>query len=307
MQSERAVLDSQRVSTLRLSSLAQGSLITSTAKRRANGELKLGQSFAGKAAINLHNGDWSMLKVPLLIQAQADYLAQRARSLPPELAPRLVLQHFHVLEVTAIDSVFYDPASQTLCASAIDTSGAGWRLAREYNAGAPGALDNLTALYASKTVRYVAGRVRLEHGECILEPWAISQRDGNVCQLSVLDLMPKTGALAQVLLGSSGAEDGLSNALAEIDECVIDLLRDGAKRFAGAVRLRFKETARRCRAAGLLQAADLMTQLADALTLAETDAGAEPDKADAADLAIRNLLIWTALAQHARVETGFSR
>ncbi len=314
-QSERAGLESQRVSTLRLSSLAQGSLITSTAKRRANGELKLGQSFAGKAAINAHNGDWSMLKAPLLIQAQAAYLAQRARSLPPELAPRLVLQHFHVLAVTAIHSVFYDAASQTLCASAVDTSGASWRLAREYNAGAPGALDSLAALYASAAIRFVAGRVRLEHGECILEPWAISQQDGATYQLSVPDLMPKTGALAQVLLGSSGgAEDALSQALLEIDECVMDLLRDGLKRFSGAARLRFTETARRCRAVGLLRASDLMTQLVEALTLADPDTdpgtgtGAAPDQANSVDLsvalAIRNLLIWTTLAQHARVESS---
>lgn len=304
-QSERAVLESQRISTLRLSSLAQGSLITSTAKRRANGALKLGQSFAGKAAINLHNGDWSMLKAPLLIQAQSDYLAQRARSLPPELAPRLVLQHFHVLEVTAIHSVFYDAANQALCASAVDASGASWRLAREHNAGAPGALDSLAALYASAAIRFVAGRVRLEHGECILEPWAISQQDGATYQLSVPDLMPKTGALAQVLLGSSGGtEDALSHALLEIDECVMDLLRDGIKRFSGATRLRFADTAHRCRAVGLLQAADLMTQLAEALTQANTEAPPDTaDQADAAALAIRNLLIWTALAQHARVET----
>ena len=319
-QSERAVLESQRVSTLRLSSLAQGSLITSTAKRRANGELKLGQSFAGKAAINLHNGDWSMLKAPLLIQAQSDYLAQRTRSLPPELAPRLVLQHFHVLEVTAIHSIFYDAASQTLCASAVDASGASWRLAREYNAGAPGALDSLSALYASATVRFVAGRVRLEQGECILEPWAVSQRaisqqDAATYQLSVPDLMPKTGALAHVLLGSFGeAQDVLSHALLEIDECVMDLLRDGLKRFSGATRLRFAATARRCRAVGLLQAADLMTHLAEALTVADPDTdtdpgtgtgtGAAPDQADSVDLAIRNLLIWTTLAQHARVESS---
>ena len=312
-QSERALLESQRVSTLRLSSLAQGSLITSTAKRRANGELKLGQSFAGKAAINAHNGDWSMLKAPLLIQTQSDYLAQRARSLPPELAPRLVLQHFHVLEVAAIHSVFYDAASQTLCASAVDASGASWRLTREYNAGAPGALDSLAAHYASTTVRFVAGRVRLEHGECLLEPWAISQHDGITYQLSVPDLMPKTGALAHVLLGSSGgAEDALSHALLEIDECVMGLLRDGLKRFSGATRLRFAATARRCRAVGLLQAADLMTHLAEAMTLTDTDTDAravpdqpdQPDQVNAADLAIRYLLIWTALAQHARLETG---
>ncbi len=240
--SELALTENQRIGTLRMSSLAKGSLITTTAKRRANGELKLGQSFSGKAAVTPHSGDFSTLRTPLLINNQQDYLRQRQLALPPELGARILLRNFHVLAVSQVNSVFFDAANQCLCARVQDQSEATWLIKREYNAAAPGALDALAKALLDATadsaiqIRYICGPVRIEHGECVVEPWALCLIDPAAADLGkatgtflVPDLAAKSKALGQALLGQiQSALDPIAIALVALNECLIALLRDGA-------------------------------------------------------------------------------
>jgi hypothetical protein len=304
-ESELALLDQQRVaSSLRLTRLAVGSLVTTTAKRRANGELKLGQSFAGKASVGAQNGDWSRLRAPLLIDKQADYLRQQRLALPRSLAARTALPGFHVLRVGAVCSVGFDPARQRLHALLTDSSDAVWQLQRDYAAATPGALDAIaqTLQNASpgQVPLYIAGRVQRGCSGLSIDPWALSS--GAVV---VPDVCPANGALAQVLLCDAGGEQGdaLSAFVGAIDDCLCDLLRDGLLR-QGSSRARLAELLARSRELGLTGAgsgdrAGIHATLQNLRTHIEqlhsgNHAALETALADVAEVAV-----WAELAQHA--------
>jgi len=292
--SELAKLDQQRVAgTLRLSRLALGSLVTTTARRRANLELKLGQSFAGKASISAHNGDWKALRAPLLIEDQAAWLRQQAHALPRELLPRTALPGFHVLRVASVLTVGFDPARQCLHALLTDPSGAPWWLRRDYSAATPGALDAIAGVLreteSSGSLMHVAGPVRRASEGLVIEPWALS-----LGRLVVPDLAAPDGSVSAVPLADApgAVDDPLAAWLAAVDDSLCELLRDGLRR-SGSTRRRLSALARRARELGLGTAESL---LADLSTQLDEYAGRN---GDGAMVAFRALVHWTALAGHA--------
>jgi len=294
--SELARLDQQRIAgSLRLSRLAVGSLVTTTARRRANLELKLGQSFAGKASINAHNGDWSALRAPLLIENQTAWLRQQAHALPRELSPRSALPGFHVLRVAKVLRSGFDPAQQCLHALLEDPSGARWWLRRDYSAVAPGALDAITRVLqdavASDAPMYVAGPLRRSSEGMVIEPWALS-----LGCLVVPDVAASDGSLSALPLAAapSAVDDPLAQWLSAVDDGLCELLRDGLRR-SGPTRRRLSTLARRARELGLGAVEPLLTDLSAQL---QEHAGRD---ADGALVAFRALVNWTALAGHAAV------
>ncbi|MGQ0798550.1 MAG: hypothetical protein ACT4NL_00355 [Pseudomarimonas sp.] len=298
--SELAKLDQQRVAgTLRLSRLALGSLVTTTAKRRANLELKLGQSFAGKASISAHNGDWSALRAPLLIEDQAAWLRQQAHALPRELQPRSALPGFHVLRVAKVLRIGFDPARQCLHASLLDPSGAPWWLRRDYSAVAPGALDAIAGVLkqaqASDASIQIAGPVRRCSEGLVIEPWALSAG-----RLVVPDLFGPDGSVSALLLADAPAavDDPLAQWLSAVDDSQCELLRDGLGRCTSTPR-RLNVLARRARELGLGAAEPLLAELSTQL---HHYAGRN---ADGAMAAFRALMHWTALAGHAAAAIDF--
>lgn len=227
--SELALLDQQRVGgSLRLARLAQGALVTTSARRRANGELKLGQSFAGKASVTAQNGDWSGLLAPLLIESQAEYLRQQALSSPGELSPRTALPGFHVLRVAEVAAVGFDAGQQCLEAHLIDPSGALWLARRDYAAATPGALDAIARVLrqaqAGVNPLFIAGPVRREARGLVIEPWALSANG-----LAVPDACPPDGSLAAVeqMHLHAGNSDTLRAGLAAIEQLLCSLLTEG--------------------------------------------------------------------------------
>jgi hypothetical protein len=290
--SERAQLDQQRIAgTLRLSRLALGSLVTTTARRRANHELKLGQSFAGKASISAHNGDWSTLGAPLLIEDRTAWLRQQAHAAPTELLPRDALPGFYVLRVARVERVAFDPAIQRLHARLVDRSGAAWWLWRDHAAATPGALDAIARvlLQASDSASplYVAGTVHRGPEGSAIEPWAMS-----LGRLEVPDLAAVDGSLATLPLAAAAnvADDPLALWLAAIDDALCELLRDGVRR-AAAVGVRLIQLSQRARELGLRKAEPLLDALSAQLR--------DDRDAEAAVGVMRDLLHWTALARHA--------
>jgi SWIM zinc finger len=304
-ESELGLLDQQRVaSSLRLARLATGSLVTTTAKRRANGELRLGQSFAGKASIGAQNGDWSRLREPLLIDSQADYLRQQRLVLPMSLAARTALPGFHVLRVSVVCSIGFDPARQRLHALLMDSSDAVWQLHRDYASATPGALDAIAqTLQNAKPDRvplYVAGRVQRGSSGLNIDPWALSSG-----AIVVPDVCPANGALAQVLLCDAGGArgDALGAFVRAIDECLCDLLRDGLMR-QGSSRARLAELLERSRELGLTGAGSgdrpgIHATLQNLRTHIEQLHSGDHATLETALADVAEVAVWTELAQHA--------
>jgi hypothetical protein len=302
--SELAQLDQQRLAgSLRLSRLALGSLVTTTAKRRANGELKLGQSFAGKASVAAQSGDWSRLRAPLLIESQAEHLRQQRLAIPAPLAARSALPDFHVLRVAAVGAIGFDPAAQRLHAQVADPSDAVWTVQRDHASATPGALDAIaqTLLQANPGEHplYIAGRVQRGAHGMLIEPWALSAG-----AIVVPDLAAPNGALAEVSLASAAeaGDDPLAAFLIHVDESLCELLRDGLLR-SRSVQPRLAELTARSRALGLVDA-DRNDDSIDAILqrlqaqIARLSAGEH----EALDPALQDLLalaIWNSLALHA--------
>lgn len=300
--SELALLDQQRVGgSLRLARLAQGALVTTSARRRANGELKLGQSFAGKASITAQNGDWSGLRAPLLIESQADYLRQQALSPPGELSPRTALPGFHVLRAVEVAAVGFDPGQQCVEAHLLDPSGALWLARRDYAAATPGALDAIARVLrqaqAEATSLFIAGPVRREARGLLIEPWALSANG-----LTVPDACTPDGSLSaieQVQL-HAGERDTLRAGLAAIEQLLCSLLAEGLR--SRSLRERAAALAERVTELGLddhepqRSPAALLRELGQ--QAARLQAGEREAEGEALDAAL-GLLVFFPLARHA--------
>ncbi|MBD8524691.1 SWIM zinc finger family protein [Pseudomarimonas arenosa] len=297
--SELARLDQQRVAgTLRFARLAQGSLVTTTARRRANGELRLGQSHAGKASVSAHNGDWSALRPPLLIEDQQRYLRQQAHAAPRELQARSALPGFHVLRVSQVVSLGYDPAAQRLHALLADASGAGWWLLRDHASATPGALDAIARVLLdapdSPQPLYVAGVIRRGNEGLSIEPWALS-----LGRLVVPDASTADGSLSAVTLANAphAAADPQQHCLAAVDEALCELLRDGLRRPRTTLN-RLKELRRRAVEIGLRGEPERGLEAILERLLAELQGDATTGYESTVS-ALRELLNWLALAYHA--------
>ena len=297
--SELAKLDQQRVAgSLRFARLAKGSLVTTTAHRRANGELRLGQSHAGKASIAAHNGDWSALRPPLLIETQSDYLRQQVHAAPIELQARSALPGFHVLRVSEVLSLGYDPANQRLHALLADESGAGWWLLRDYASASPGALDAIARVLLDagrgEQSLFVAGVVRRGNEGLWIEPWALS-----LGRLVVPDASSADGSLSELRLANAphSATNPQGQWLAAAEEALCKLLRDGLRR-PGSARAGLQALRIRAIELGLRGEPDRgPVSILDRLLAHLRDADSEGEQPAIA--ALRELFHWLALAQHA--------
>ena len=294
---ELALLDQQRIGgTLRLARLAVGSLVTTSARRRANGELTLGQSTAGKASVGAQNGDWSRLAPPLLLGSQAAYLRQQRHAPPRALAPRSVLPGFHVLRVQSVHALGFDPARQRLHALLHDAEEAPWMLERDHAAATPGALDAIAAVLqraeGAAAPLYVAGRVRRGAHGLRIEPWALSL--GGVV---VPDASPPTGALAALplLAVDEVADDPLRGFLAALDDLLGSALREGLLRRSG-LSAQLAAVSDRAGELGLDDCAALLRALKQHVVHVQGGEGAAVAAALDTLLALAG---WSLLAQHA--------
>lgn len=195
----------------RLSELAHGQLVTVSAHRRADGELRLGAGHGGRTSLLAQSPDWSDLPAGLVLRRLADWRAARAHLPPEALRPRHALAAHVVFAPTAVADLGYDPASQSVHALLLDADDEALLLTRPWEAAAPGALDALArALSAAAAPRHVAGTLREDGGLPVLDPWALS--DG--ATLTIPDLAAPDDAVRDLPLGAvPQAEDPLAHTL----------------------------------------------------------------------------------------------
>lgn len=266
----------------RLAELAHGQLVTVSAHRRADGELRLGTGHGGRTSLLGQSVDWSELPPALVVTRLADWRAARAHLPPALLRPRHALAEHIVFAPTAIDGVGFDPATQSVHALLTDADDESLLLTRSWESAAPGALDALArALTAAAPVRHIAGVLRESGGLAELEPWALS--DGT--QLSIPDLALPDGAVRNLPIGSvPSVADPLTRVLARAEDWLAGRLLSGAG--AATWRVHGRDLATQLRRVGWGDLGDAVQALAEALddpTRREEGALAEP----AIDLLVR--------------------
>jgi hypothetical protein len=275
----------------RLAELAHGQLVTVSAFRRADGELRLGTGHGGRTSLLPQSADWSELPPALVVNRLADWRAARAHLPPALLRPRHALAEHIVFAPTAVSKVGFDPATQSVHALLSDADDECVLLTRSWESAAPGALDALArALTAGAPLRHVAGVLRETGGLPQLDPWALS--DG--AQLCLPDLALPDGAVRNLPIGVVAAvADPLTQALSRAEDWLSGRLLSGPG--VSTWRVRGRELATQLQRVGWSDLADAVQALAEAVddpTRRDDTALAEP----AIDLLLRLQLMREVLA-----------
>nr|USU31188.1 SWIM zinc finger family protein [Methylobacterium sp. OTU13CASTA1] len=197
---------------LSLGGLGRGQILTSVARRRADGLLALGQGARGRTAL-LPREPLLRLPAPLAATRTGEILRRLAQRPPGFLRPRDRLDAFHVFDVAEVVGQAWSAGAQ-IWQAAVDLphGGGTLRLARTYDRTAPGALDALAGAFSERwgPVRQVAGPVWIEDGALVCDPWSIGTD-----RLLVPDLAaPDAAGTAFVPGGIVGAQTILEEAAA---------------------------------------------------------------------------------------------
>ncbi|RVU14271.1 SWIM zinc finger family protein [Methylobacterium oryzihabitans] len=196
---------------LPLAGTGRGQILTSVARRRADGLLALGQGARGRTAL-LPRDAILRLPAPLAapdLAAIRDRLAARS---PGFLRPRDRLDAFHVVPVGEVLGQAWSPGAQLWQAAvALPGEGGTLHLARAHDRAAPGALDALAAAFAGRwgAVRQVAGPMGIEGGALVCDPWSVGTDRLVVPDLEAPDA-PATAVAPAPAAGSSLVDEAAS-------------------------------------------------------------------------------------------------
>lgn len=221
---------------LPIKGVARGQILTSVARRRADGVVTFGSGGAGKTAL-MPGATLPRLPAPLWVESLEGLRAEFERRPLSFLRPRNRVQDMHVFDVVSVEGQAWAPGAQLWQAAVTLACGAVLHLERGYDAAAPWALETLFAAFDGKRgpVKRLAGVARVEGGALVCEPWSLTADELIVPDLDDL---------------GEGAEPPLIESLSETGSLV-----EKARRFlAGAVHAgrRRRDAQFEGRAAGLI-------------------------------------------------------
>lgn len=229
---------------LSVAGTGQGQILTSVARRRADGLLALGQGARGRTAL-LPRDARVRLPAPLAARDVSSVLRRLADRPPAFLRPRDRLEAFHVFAVEAVLGQAWAPGAQTWQAAVeLPEAGGTLHLARAYDPAAPHALDALAGACSGRwgPVRQVAGPVRIEDGALVCDPWSVSAD-----RLVVPDLAAPDGAGHPI---PPAPELGPATLLDEAAALLANALHAGRRAFAASARAGGADLVARLAAAG---------------------------------------------------------
>ncbi|MGU3385746.1 SWIM zinc finger family protein [Methylobacterium sp. D53M] len=254
---------------LSVSGTGQGQILTSVARRRADGLLALGQGARGRTAL-LPRDALVALPAPLAARDVPSILRRLADRPPVFLRPRDRLEAFHVFPVEAVLGQAWAPGAQTWQAAvALPGAGGTLHLARAYDPAAPHALDALAGACAGRwgPVRQVAGPVRIADGTLVCDPWSVS-----VDRLVVPDLAVPDGAGHPI---PPAPDLGPATLFDEAAALLANALHAGRRAFAASARAGGADLVARLAATGYPATAARLSAFLSA-TLAAPGAQSEP-------------------------------
>lgn len=280
----------RRVAGFPLRQLASGQVITKTATRRANGQIDIAPGARQTGVMPLSPKSWDDLVAPLK-QPSVQALVAHLRETPPDFVrPRQAASgaaagasgqlHVAAFEHMAVLASHWDAAAQVLHARigrAADEAEAAapaddvppLHLALPHRAAAPGAVDALARALAGEwgTLRAVAGSVRLQDGEPVMQPTALL-----TVQRAVV-LQAEAPAPQPLPLQGEHEEPPALHALAGDTLDLLALwLRQGLRHQGGGAGSRAETQAAQLERAGLARSAKLLRGVPAQLRAAQRDA-----------------------------------
>ncbi|GGV73833.1 hypothetical protein GCM10015535_01570 [Streptomyces gelaticus] len=257
----------RRVLGTPLGSLAAGSLVSESVRRTPSRALAVARGRLGTTTITPVGAAWTELPDPLLVR---DLTALTAGwdSRPPRLIrPRVEAETVHVVAMSEVESVGYDPAEQRLEAVVRDAAGTRAVVASEYRPECPGALDALAdALEGGAT--HISGSLHRWGGGVRIDPLAVLTPAGTVLP----DLAAGDGSTALAAVGRRPL-DPLTAALDEAISAMSAVPHSGLRHLNVPARARIDEAATTLSRTGLSRAATLLRAFVETL-----DDGAAPNE-----------------------------
>ena len=156
--------------------VARGQILTSVARRRADGVVTFGAGGAGKTTL-MPGASLPKLPAPLWVDSLEALRAEFERRPPFLIRPRNRVQDMHVFDIERVEGQAWAPGAQTWQAAVtLADDGGTLYLERRYDAAAPWALETLFAAAAGRRgpVKRLTGTVRADAGEIICEPWSLT-------------------------------------------------------------------------------------------------------------------------------------
>lgn len=218
-----SVLRRQMAPAIALTGIGRGQLLTSVARRRADGLLALGSGAGGRTQIMPRDALFAFR--PPLAAVNVDALKQAFAERPISLIrPRKQVEDVHVFDVEDVAGQSWSPGDQ-FWQAAVKLKGDGGMLhvERSYDAGAPSAITVLTAAMDGKwgQIRQIAGTVKRDGAVLVCEPWSLSADRFIVPDVDTSDI---TGDI-----GSPLAASGRLDAFDEVERMLSGLLHSGRR------------------------------------------------------------------------------
>jgi hypothetical protein len=159
-----------------LGELGAGQVVIKGGKRTPSYRLIPGRS---PMSLNPQLYQWEKLRSPLFVDDFAE-LTDRLQELPPqELRPRRVTEPLQVLAISAVQSVEFDPVSQTVRSIVTDKLDTPATIVHPYtHRGRFGVEIMLDRLQQPDPLKFVSGRVSLDRDGLILAPIALVFESG---------------------------------------------------------------------------------------------------------------------------------
>ncbi|MFF4094971.1 hypothetical protein ACFYYY_14190 [Streptomyces sp. NPDC001834] len=251
------LLAARRVLATRLSALATGSLVSESVRRTASRALTISRGRLGTSTVTPVGRAWAELPEPLLVR-DLSALTTGWEGRPPRLIrPRVEAESVHVIALSAVESVGYDPAEQRVEAVVRDASGTAALLTSAYRPECPGALDALAAALEGGAT-HVSGTVHRFAGGVAIDPIAVLTPTGVV----VPDLAPGDGSTALAAVAHRPA-DPLAAALEEALSALSAVPHSGLRHLTVPARSRIDDAATTLSRVGLVRAATLLRAFLD--------------------------------------------
>lgn len=259
-----SVLRRQMSPGVPVAGLARGQLLTSVARRRADGLLALGSGAGGRTQIMPRDAAFAF-GAPLAVRDVDALEAAFAERPISFVRPRKRVEDVHVFEVEDVLGQSWSAGNQ-FWHGAVKLKGDGGPLylERGYDAGAPSAVGILSAAMKGEwgKVRQVAGPVRYQDGALVCDPWSLSADRFVVPDIDTLDTS-EDGAAPTAITGATNSFD-------ETERLLSGLLH-GGRRARAALPAIGRPLSQRLEAAGYRGMAERLARL---LAADATDASA---------------------------------
>ncbi|MFF2010539.1 hypothetical protein ACFVWY_15895 [Streptomyces sp. NPDC058195] len=252
-------LATRRLLATPLGSLATASVVSESVRRTPSHALAITRGRIGTTTVTPVGGAWAELPEPLLVPDVAA-LAASWEGRPPRLVrPRLETAEVHVVALSGVERVGYDPAEQRLHAVVRDRAGGRALVVSEYRPECPGALDALAAALEGGAT-HLSGVLRRSASGVRIDPLAVLTPAGTV----VPDLAAGDGP-AVLAAVERGPSDPLTAALDEALSAMAAVPHSGLRRLGAPARARIGDAATALSRTGLARAAALLRAFVEAL------------------------------------------